>query len=105
MACRAVRRTIATSVVRLVIGAYWIVRADGRALESTPQDAGKSWRGTNKAAEGALCPRRRRINQDAAPVRSAAGRARQGIDALLQLACWIPAVESDFRHERVRQAV
>ena len=68
MACRAVRRTIATSVVRLVIGAHRIVRADGRALESVAQDAGKSRRRSDEAAERALCSRGRRVNQDSAPV-------------------------------------
>jgi hypothetical protein len=33
--CRAVRRTIATSVVRLVIGAHWIIRADWGRHRST----------------------------------------------------------------------
>jgi hypothetical protein len=56
VACRTVGRTIATSVVRLVIGAHGIVRTNCRPLESAAQDGGKSWRRSNKAAEGALCP-------------------------------------------------
>jgi hypothetical protein len=84
VACRAVRRAIATSVVRLVIGTYWIVRTNCRALESAAKDGGESRRRSNKAAEGALCPRGRRINQDSAPVGGAAGNAGQNIDALLQ---------------------
>jgi hypothetical protein len=61
MACCAVRRAIAAPVVWLMIGAYRIVRADGRALESAPQDASKSRRRTNKTAQSTLCTRSRRI--------------------------------------------
>src|SRR5438067_1057446 len=101
MACRAVRRTITAPIVRLVIGTHWIVRANGRALEGAVQDAGESWRGSNKATKGALCPSSCRINQDAASVGRAAGHTRQGINALLQRARWIAAVQRDFRHERM----
>ena len=66
---------------------------------------GKSWRRSDKTAEGALRPRGCRINQDSAPVGGAAGSAGQDIDALLQRARRVAAVEGDLRHERVRQAV
>jgi hypothetical protein len=47
VACRPVGGTIATSVVRLVIGAHWIVRTDCRSLECAAQYGGKSWRRPN----------------------------------------------------------
>jgi hypothetical protein len=53
VACRAVRRTIATSVVRPVIGAHWIVRTDRRALLSAAQVASHHGGGTStESAEG-----------------------------------------------------
>ena len=105
MACRAVRRAVSAAVVGFVIGAHWIIRADGCALENIAQDAGKSRRRSNEAAERALRSGGRRVNQDSTPGRGAAGRAGQGIDALLQRACRVAAVEGDFRHKRVRQTV
>jgi hypothetical protein len=74
MARGAVRRTIAAPVIRLVVSAHWIIRADGRALESAAKDAGKAWRRPDKAAKGALRPRCCSINQNSTPVGSAARR-------------------------------
>jgi hypothetical protein len=42
---------VSAAVIRLVVGTHRIVRADDHALEGIAQDAGKSWRRPDEAAE------------------------------------------------------
>ena len=91
---------------RFVIGADRIVRTQFEPLQSCVQDAPERSGRRNEAAEGALVPGGRRVDQDTkAAGRSEPGRIPQRIDALLQGAGRIAAFERDLGHQRVREPV
>ena len=96
--------TVAAAVVGLVVGADWIVGADGGALQCTAKNMRKAGHGPHQAAQGALRPRGGGVDQDAEAARRSAN-AGQGIDTLLERARRIAAVERDLRHQRMREAV
>jgi hypothetical protein len=72
-----VRRTIATAVVWLVIGADRIIRANSGAIESVAHDVNNSRSRSNETAQRALRSGGRRVNQDPAPIGCTPGGTRQ----------------------------
>ncbi len=61
--------TVAAAVVGLVVGADWIVGADGGALQCTAKNMRKAGHGPHQAAQGALRPRGGGVDQDAETAR------------------------------------
>lgn len=71
MAGRAMSRSIAASIVRFVIGANGIVRADLQPLQGVSKDGCDPGRGRHEAAERPLCAGAGGVNQHAAAVKIA----------------------------------
>ena len=72
MAGSAMGRSIAASVIRFMIGADRIVRANPQALQGAPEDIRKSGSGGDETTEGSLGACARSVDQYAAAVEIAA---------------------------------
>ena len=72
MAGRSVGRTITAPVVRFMIRANWIVRANPQAFQGAPEDMRKSGSGCYETTERPLGTRARGVDQNAAAVDIAA---------------------------------
>lgn len=68
MAGRSVSRSIAALLIRLMIRAHRVIRADRKPIQGPSQNARNARRRRDESAECALCPGARRVDQNAASI-------------------------------------
>ena len=100
----AQKRALVDGAAGLMVGANRIVRTDRQTFESLVESLREGLGAGDEAAQRPLRTGRGGVDQDPVPRRRIRGRW-EGVDALLQRARGIAAIERDLGDERVREAV